>query len=116
MSSDSPARKPRRPYSFGPLYDLLETHFPDHRSKHKVFDIPGFARDMGYAHETIYKAVRQNEPLKMGVALSILKLSHENQGAKPLFWDDLLPHMLPEFETYQRPSSGAADDFSDLLD
>ncbi|AIT13315.1 hypothetical protein DSS3P1_80 [Ruegeria phage DSS3-P1] len=67
---------------------------------------------MGYAHETIYKAVRQREPLKIGVALNIIKLSHENQDAVALYWDDLVSFILPEFASYSRPKS---DDISDLL-
>jgi hypothetical protein len=114
MSSKTFTGTPRRPYSFGPLYDMLVEHFPAHRSKQNVFDIPGIARDMGYAHETIYKAVREREPLKIGVALNLLKLSHENQDSKPLFWDDLLPFILPEFDNYSRPEGD--DDISELLD
>jgi hypothetical protein len=102
---------PRRPYSFGPLYDLLEERFPTHRSKQNVFDIPWLARDMGYAHETLYKAVRQRDPLKYTVALNLIKLSHENQGSLPIYWDDLLAYVLPDFAKYRRPES-----ISDLLD
>lgn len=115
MPSAKPVKQSRRPYTFGPLYDFLSARFPEQRSKQNVFDIPGFAAELGYAHETLYKAVRQHAPLKIGVALSILKLSRENQHATPIYWDDLIEYMLPEFETYSRSSDKTEDDIDDLL-
>jgi len=113
MSSETPTPTKRRPYSFGPFYDFLMHHFPEHRSQQNVFDVPGFAAEMGYAHETIYKAIRQREPLKIGVALSILKLSRTAKGATPIYWDDLISFILPEYEEFRR--GGGESDISNLL-
>jgi hypothetical protein len=112
MTATEATRTPRRPYSFGPLYDFLEAQFPNYRSKQNVFDVRRFAKDMGYAPETIYKAVRQRELLKIGVALNILKLS-ENQPGKSLTWGDLIEYILPEYEDYKEPKINEADEYDD---
>jgi hypothetical protein len=114
MPSNETTMTPRRPYSFGPLYDFLSEQFPDYRSKQNVFDVRRFAKDMGYAPETIYKAVRQRELLKIGVALNILKLS-ENQPGKSLTWGDLIEYILPEYEDYKDAKVNTSDDTDDLL-
>ena len=87
----------------GDLYELLMAYFPDHRSKQKVLDIPGLARDMGFAHETLYRCLRRNH-MKIPVALTILKFSDENHPEMPLYWDDLLPFVLPSWQKYRDPS------------
>lgn len=102
MSSDNKKLAPRRPYTFGPLYDLLVERFPGFRSKQNVFDVPGFARELGVSHETGYKIVRQQEPLKISAALRLLALSRTNRAVRPLYYQDLLEYILPEFETYSR--------------
>ena len=116
MSSQALPIIKRRPYSFGPFYDFLMHHFPEHRSQQNVFDVPGFAAEMGYAHETIYKAIRQREPLKIGVALNILKLSRTASGAKPIYWEDLISFILPDYDEYRREGPALDSDISNLLD
>lgn len=86
----------------GALYKLLDAAFPDHRSKQGHLDIAQLAREMGYSHETLYRCVRCNV-IKAPVALTIIKFSHETVAGDPLFWDDLLPFVLPEFARYERP-------------
>jgi len=110
MSSEAAVGRPRRPYTFGPLYDLLKTHFPDHRSPQGLLDIPRLARDMGFAHETIYRAVRGNAEagypdgmLKIPVALQIIRFSHENHPEEPIYWTDLLPFVLPFHDKFSNP-------------
>lgn len=100
----------RRPASHGELHRLLVSTFPEHRTTQNVFDIPGFAGDLGYAHETLYKAVRQRDPLKLAVAFRIIKYSHTNQAATPLYWRDLVKFVLPGFAEYEKPS-----EIADLL-
>ena len=95
--------RPRVPYTFGPLYDLLLERFPEHRSQQKVFDVPRLARDMGLAHETIYRCVR-NDELKISVAHKLLELSRNLFPENPLFWDDLLPFVLPDYEALRDPT------------
>lgn len=98
----SPAR-PRVPYTFGPLYEVLQKAFPDHRSIQQVFDVTKLAKDLDLSHETIYRAVR-TDVIKIGIALIVLKFSHEHYPMEPLYWDDLLPFILPEFEAFSNPS------------
>ena len=95
---------PRRPYSYGPLYDLLVETFPKHRSQQNVFDIPGFAIDIGYTHETLYKAVRQRRLMTPNVALQIIKFSRANPDAKALSWGDMLNFVLPEYTEHAEPA------------
>lgn len=66
----------RRPYSFGPLYDLLVEKFPNHRTVQGVFDVPGFARELGRSHEAVYKAVRGNR-LTADMARRVIELSEK---------------------------------------
>ena len=113
MSSNE-TKAHRRPYTFGPLYDLLIKHFPGHHSKPGQLAVQKFAGDMGYAHETIYKAIRQTGDLKIGVALSILQLSREDDDAIPLCWEDLTCFTLPEFDVYSREKA-TDDEMDDLL-
>lgn len=107
MSSDTTTNRARRPYTFGKLYDLLEEHFPDHRSVQKVFNVPALAKDLDFTPETIYRAVRGDVEagfpegiLKVPTAHKIIKFSHANHPEQPLMWDDLLPFLLPEYDDY----------------
>lgn len=113
MSSKPLSRKLRRPRTFGPLYDFLSARFPGYRSALNVFDIPRFAAEMGYAHETLYKAVRSGGLLKIGVALSVIQLSRETDESPDLHWEDLVPFILPEYDTYR--ADAPAGDVDDLL-
>ncbi len=62
-------------------------------------DIPRLCREMGFANETIYRCVR-NDEMKPAVALRFLKFSCEVNPENPLYWQHLMPFALPEFETY----------------
>ncbi len=87
----------------GELYKLLETAFPEHRSKQDVLAIPQLADDLGYAHETLYRCVRRDR-IKVNVAHEILKYTHENQPrTRPLYWQDLAPFVLPEYDRFSDP-------------
>ncbi len=90
----------------GALYKLLEAHFPDHRSKQGHLDIARLARDLGYSHETLYRAIRGNT-MKPPVALRLLQFSAQlDEPLSPrLFWEDLAPFVLPKFHDYSRPAS-----------
>ena len=48
--------RPRVPYTFGPLYEVLQKAFPDHRSVQQVFDVTKLAKDLELSHEAIYRA------------------------------------------------------------
>ncbi|MDF0603674.1 hypothetical protein P1J78_23390 [Psychromarinibacter sp. C21-152] len=100
MSSDK-AVKPQHIYN--DLYDLLVEYFPDHRSKHGVFDVPTLAADLGKSHETIYKALL-GDKLHLGVAHAILRLSHKRHPEMPLYWGDVIRFVLPEYRKLSDPS------------
>lgn len=55
-----PPSRTTRPFSFGPLYDLLFTSFPEHRSSQGVFDVERFSKDMGVSKEAVYRFLRKN--------------------------------------------------------
>lgn len=110
MSSETAAERARQRNSFGKLYDLLHLHFPDHRNAQGALNIPKLAKDMGFAHETIYRAVRgrpdQGFPegmLKVAVAEHIIRYSHENHPEQPIYWNDLIEFVLPHFEKFSDP-------------
>lgn len=108
MSNNNPL--PFRPYSYGPLYDLLVETFPKHRSQQNVFDIPSFAADIGYTHETLYKAVRQRNLTTPNVALRIIEYSRTNQDATALSWADMVGFVLPKYPEFSEPA-----DVDDIL-
>ncbi len=103
-------KKQRREHAFGDLYELLEAHFPGLRTDRKAFNVQALARALSFSNETVYKALRETEPLKMNVAVRLLETSRENQDAKPLYWRELLPFLLPRFTEYYAPN-----DVDDLL-
>ena len=84
----------RRPYSFGPLYDLLVAHFPSFRTSQGVFDIPRLARDLSASHETVYRAVRTDE-VTVKFAVKLIRLSRATAGARELRRDHLLDFVFP---------------------
>lgn len=98
--------RPRVPYTFGPLYEVLQAAFPDHRSVQQVFDVTKLAKDLELSHETIYRAVR-TDVITNVIALVVLKYSHEHYLMEPLYWEDLVPFILPQFETFSNPSRKA---------
>ncbi len=101
MSSNEP--RPSLIQRVGELYKLLERAFPEHRSKQDVLAIPALADDLGYAHETLYRCVRRDR-IKVNVALKLLEFSHANQPASNrLYWQDLAPFVLPEYERFSDP-------------
>jgi hypothetical protein len=101
MSETTP--RPSLLQRVGDLYKVLERAFPDHRSKQNVLAIPQLADDLGYAHETLYRCVRSDR-IKVEVARKLLKFNHENQPASNrIYWQDLAPFVLPEFDRYSDP-------------
>lgn len=84
----------------GALHQLLDSHFPAHRSKQGHLDIGRMAREMELAHETLYRCVRSNV-VKVAVATKLLRFSRTAEGASPLYWEDLLPFVLPDYETFR---------------
>lgn len=105
-----PDATPRREHAFGDLYDLFFEHFPTARTERNVFDIQGFAKTLEYSNETIYRALRETNPLRVKVALRIIEASSTIPGAKVLFWDDLAEFVLPHFKEYSRPDGESLDD------
>lgn len=90
----------------GEVYKMLESAFPDYRSKQDVLAIPQLAKDLGYQNETLYRAVRE-DCIKLRVALRLLEHSHKNQPvSNRLYWQDLAPYVLPEYEKYSDPLAG----------
>lgn len=105
--------RPRRDHAFGDLYELLESKFPTLRTDRDAFDVQAFAQLLGYSMETVYKALREFQPMQLTVAARILEASHANQLDAPLYWEDLIPYCLPRFTDYQKPTGDTSDD--DLL-
>lgn len=95
---------------------LLAKHFPKHRTRNNIFDVPGFAQDCGYTHETIYKAIRQKEELKRPVAQRIVEKSRELPGAIPLGYSNLLMFMFHDWGKHGLPGvSDLQDEEADDL-
>ncbi len=92
--------KPQHIYN--ELYEVLAEAFPSHRSKHGIFDVPGFAADLGKSHETIYKALRADR-LHLGVAHEILRLSRRLHPEIPLYWSNLARFVLPDYKRLTEP-------------
>jgi hypothetical protein len=91
----------------GALYKLLEAAFPTRRSKQGHLDIANLAKEMGYSHETLYRCVRSNV-IKTTVALAIIRHSHADADGRKLYWEDLLPFILPAYLDYSDPDRRAA--------
>jgi len=109
-----PVRTLRPAHPFADLCDLMIKHFPEHKTDGGAFNVQGFAAQLGYASETVYKALRETQPLKMGVAHRVILLSHTNRGANPLYWADLVGYILPDYYEYARAE--ADTDLDTLLD
>lgn len=101
---------PRREHVFGDLYEVLTEKFPGTRTDKNTLNVQAFARLLGYSNETVYKALREFQPLSLGIAQRIIETSHENRGATAMYWPDLLPFVLPGYPEYMTPS-----DVDDLL-
>jgi len=112
--SNTATAQPRRRYSFGPLYDFLSETFPNHRSERGVFDVPNFAKDIGYSHEAIYRALRQRDLLKQNVALRIMELSRTDAAIRVIYWEDLIPYVLDGYDEF-REGPQADVEVDDLL-
>lgn len=114
-------KSPRREHVFGDLYEVLTEKFPALQTDRNVLNVQKFAQLLGYSNETVYKALREFQPLSLGIALRIIETSHENQDAKAVFWPDLLPFVLPGYPEYMTPDetaaveSAAPSDLDDLL-
>ena len=95
---------------------LLESHFPTHRSRSNSLDIPSFAKAIGLSYETIYRAVRGVVEIKLPIACKLVRFSHTNQDANPLYLTDLLPFIVHDWATLgEEPDVDLADDVDDLL-
>lgn len=90
------------------LLALLEAGFPEFKPDSKDFQVTRFARSLDKSHETIYKALRTNR-LREGVALDILRHSHKLHPESPLYWEDMLPFMLADWDLYRRGGSAEVD-------
>lgn len=93
---------------------LLAAHFPNHRTSTNIFDVPGFAADLDFAHETLYKAIRQEREVSREVAGRIIQRSRTLPGAKPITYAQLLPFMFHDWKEHGR-SSEAPEGIDDLL-
>ncbi len=92
------------------ITSLLSAHFPGHRTQSNGLDKRGLAKALGVSHETVYRAVRGIEEVKMETARKLVRLSHENQDAKPLYLTDFLPFLFHDWAVF-----GVAPDVDDLL-
>ena len=109
-----PTKTIRRTHAFGDLYELLEKKFPDLRTGRDAFDVQGLASVLDYSGETLYKALREFQPLQISVALRLLEASAdaaENHKITALCWEDLLPFVLPNYPAYMKniPTAEADD-------
>lgn len=114
--ADTPVGNIRERHQFGPLYDILQYRLPNVRTARGILDIPGLAKATGLSHEALYRACR-NDSLRTNVALRLIRYSHETEGANAIFWEDLLPFMLPSYDRYSARSTSReeADDLDDML-
>ncbi len=77
-----------RPYSFGPLYDLLMDRFPKHRSAQGVLDVPKLAKDIKRSHEGVYKWLRENK-ITVDGAKRLVELSKDR-----VKYEEFLPFLF----------------------
>lgn len=113
-----PSKSGRREHAFGDLYELFEEKFPKLRTERNTFNVQAFAALLGYSNETVYKALREFQPLKLGVAVRILETAAENRDAVTMYWPDLLPYLLPNYPDHMQPVAGktpATGEIDDLL-
>lgn len=96
----------------GELYGLLLLKFPTHRSHQGLLNVPRLAKDAGLSHETGYRAVRGKKSegfpegkLTVSVAVALLELSRKLHPSDPLYAEDLVPFVIPNFEKYSDPKS-----------
>lgn len=80
--------------------DLLAAHFPTFRTRTNILDVPGLARAMGVSHETIYRVTRGTEEVKLGTARRLVRFSHENQDAVPLYLTDIMPFVIHDWDQF----------------
>jgi hypothetical protein len=112
-----PNATPRRDHAFGDLYDLLFARFPHLKTDRNAFDVQAFAKIIGFANETVYKALREQGPLGTRVARRIILASRETKGAKPIYWCDLVEFILPDYALYAAPEEAETpeENLDDLL-
>lgn len=96
----------------GELYGLLLRKFPKHRSHQGLLNVPQLSKDAGLSHETGYRAVRgkRNEGFPEGkltvpVAVALLNLSRKLHPKDPLYVQEIMPFVIPNFEEYSDPKS-----------
>ena len=106
-------KTPRREHPFGDFYEVLIERFPQFRKGPKTLDVLAFSEFLGFSPETVYRALRESEPLKLKVALRIIESSHSGGESVPMYWSDMLLYALPEYEEYAEPPEGVGVD--DLL-
>jgi hypothetical protein len=97
--------------------DLLANHFPTFRTSTNELDKRALAAAMSLSHETIYRAVRGIEEMKLATARKLVKFSRENQDSTPLYLLTLMPFVIHDWTVTGVTSGNAepADDFSGLL-
>ena len=98
----------------GDLYSLLLERFPEHRSKQNVLDVPGICRGILCSNEALYKCLR-TDTVKTAFALRLLAYSHENHPETAIYWEDMVPFVMPEFDRYSRDANSNGEDLDDLL-
>lgn len=87
-----------RPFSFGPLYDLLFEAFPAHRSVQGVLDVKRLAEDCEMTKEGAYKWLRDNKISPAG-ALKLVEAQRKHIEAglrvkKRLQISDFIPFVF----------------------
>jgi hypothetical protein len=95
--------------------DLLANHFPTFRTRTNDLDKRALAAAMGLSHETIYRAVRGIEEMKLATARKLVKFSRENQDAVPLYLLPLMPFVIHDWAVAGEASTVADLDLDDLL-
>jgi len=92
---------PGRPdWTAGPLYALMLSIFPEHRTKTGVLDVQRLRGETGKSHEAIYKWLRQGK-MTADNARNVVTLANSKgnvaalaaAGRKPPKLEDFLPFM-----------------------
>lgn len=103
------ANRARRTHIYNQLYGVFLEYFPEHASSPGKLNVTGLAVDLGMSHETIYRCLRYDD-IKMNVAIDMMDFSRKRYPEMPLYWDVLLPYVLPEYEFYRDPALRLKDD------
>jgi hypothetical protein len=88
-----------RKYSFRPLYDLVSSKFPEHRTRQGILDIPRLAWELGFSNQTLHQSFKDNR-LSLRVAQYLIRLSRESDTASVILREELFDFVLPEEIVY----------------